>query len=76
MDKDSDFLTNLRPQLRNSFPKFLLSFSIPISILSRNMCESRRKLRNAKIYPLEVLILQIIVFNVILWTIWAVNPHI
>ena len=29
-----------------------------------------------KIYPLEVRILPIIFFNIILWTIWAIIPHI
>ena len=40
------------------------------------MCKLSRKLRNAKIYPLEVQILQIIFFDVILWTIKAIIPHI
>ena len=35
-------------------------FSILSFILSQNMCKLRRKLRNAKIYPLYVPILQII----------------
>ena len=40
------------------------------------MCKLRRKLRNAKIYTLEVPILQQKKFNVILWTIEAIIPHI
>ena len=51
-------------------------FSLLSLILSRNMCKSRRKLRNAKTYPIEVPILQIIFFNVILWTIYAIIIHI
>ena len=60
------------------FPKLSFLFSILNLILSRNMCKSFRKLRNGKIYPLEVRIF----FNcfhyciVILWTIGAVFPHI
>ena len=61
MDQFGHIFTNLRLQLQNSFfPKFELLFSFHSLILSRNMCQSRRKLRNAKIYPLEVQILQII----------------
>ena len=40
------------------------------------MCKLRCKLHNAQIYPLEVQILQIIFFDVILWTIKAIIPHI
>ena len=40
------------------------------------MCKLRCKLRNAKIYPIEVRILRIIFLDVILWTIKATIPHI
>ena len=42
--------------------------------MSNNMCKLRCKLRNAKIYQIQIL--QIIFVNVILWTILAIIPHI
>ena len=58
MDHFNYLVTNLRLQLQIVFPKLCFVFSILISILFRNMCKSRLKLRNTKIYPLEVQILQ------------------
>ena len=53
MEKLSYFVTNLRLQVQNIYFFYLL-FSILSLILSKKMCKWRRKLRNAKIYPLEV----------------------
>ena len=58
----SIILVSLRYAIMFSAPWFFLVFfkknSILSFIVSRNMCKSRRKLRIAKIYPLEVQSLQ------------------
>ena len=53
MDKVSHFLTNLRLQLQKKFSHFSLLFSILSSILSWNMCKSRRKLWAQKFTPMR-----------------------
>ena len=56
----TNFFTS--PRLQTVFPKLEFLFSILSSILSKNVYKSRWKLRNAKIYPLEVQIYKLFLF--------------